>query len=108
MHSAYLTYKRDSDYGSVAELSNKLFELSDLLGRRQIAYHYGDEILMAKYGSVSGDKIRVGRCEYKYVVLPVCETLDGQTAALLRQYLASGGRLWMFGSAPTRGRRTDS
>lgn len=102
MHSAYLTYKRDADYGSVAELSNKLYQLSDLLGQNQIAYHYGDEILMAKYGSVHGDKIRVGMCEYKYVVLPFCETLDSSTVTLLREYLAGGGRLWMYGPAPTR------
>lgn len=102
MHSAYLTYKRDMDYGSVAELSNKLYQLSDQLGQNQIAYHYGDEILMAKYGSVTGDTIRVGLCEYKYVILPYCETLDSSTVALLRRYLAGGGKLWMYGPAPTR------
>lgn len=109
MHSAYLTYKRDQDYGSVAELSNKLYQLSDLLGQNQIAYHYGDEILMAKYASVKGSRIRVGQCEYKYVVLPFCETLDGTTVALLREYLAGGGKLWMYASAPTRidGRHAD-
>ena len=90
------------DYGSVAELSNKLYQLSDQLGQNQIAYHYGDEILMAKYGSVTGDTIRVGLCEYKYVILPYCETLDSSTVALLRRYLAGGGKLWMYGPAPTR------
>jgi hypothetical protein len=102
MHSAYLTYKRDADYGSVAQLSNRLFELSDLLGGHQIAYHYGDEILMAKYASAQGAKLRVGLCEYKYVIVPECDTLDATTAALLKKYLAAGGRLYMFGAAPTR------
>lgn len=102
MHSAYLTYKRELDYSSVAELSNKLFQLSDLLGQNQIAYHYGDETLLAKYGSVIGNKIRVGECEYKIIIIPYCETLDGTTAALLRKFLAEGGKLWMYGPAPTR------
>ena len=111
MHSAYLHYKREVDRDSIAELEDGLDALIRELSGRQILYHLGDETIMARFGSVSGGKMQVGDCTYDIVVLPLCDTLDGTTATLLKDFLAQGGKLtaWQPGRLPTRidGRKAD-
>ena len=102
IHSAYLKYKRAEDYGSIAELERKTAQLSDLLSQNQIAYHYGDESMMADIASVDGAKIKVGLCEYEYVVIPYCQTLDGTTVKLLKEYINNGGKVFVYDTAPDR------
>ena len=46
---------------------------------------FGDESILAQTGSVEGDRIRVGLCQYGCVVLPACETLDANTVTLLKE-----------------------
>ena len=93
MHSAYLKYKRDIDYPSIAELEQGIVSLVKTLSENQILYHWGDELLMGRFGSVSDGKIKVGQCTYDTVLLPLCYTLDATTAALLKEFLAQGGKL---------------
>lgn len=100
IHSAYMKYKRPQDAASIAELQNKTFELSNLLSQNQIPYHYGDENMMAKMASVKGNKLTVGLCEYEYVIIPFSYTLDGTTAALLKQYIENGGKVWIYSDKP--------
>ena len=102
MHAAYLTYKRQGEYGSVKEAEDAFHALSNKLSQAQIPYHWGDECMMAKMGSVEGKKIRVGLCTYDYVVVPSFDTIDASTAALLREFLANGGHVWCYGEGPTR------
>ena len=109
IHSAYLTYKRKEDAASVRELQDDLYALNALLSEHQIPYHFGDECLMAQLAAVEGDRLRVGKCVYDYVVVPAMDSLDSATAALLREYLANGGKVFLFGKKPCRvdGRRAD-
>lgn len=104
MHSAYLRYKREEDSQSIWELEDALNTLIKALSANQILYHLGDETLMARYGSVSEGKIHVGKCSYGTVVLPLCETLDSTTVALLKEFLAQGGKLaaWKPDQLPGR------
>lgn len=102
IHSAYLKYKRPQDGRSIAELERQTLALSNLLSQNQIPYHWGDENMMAKMASVDGSRIKVGLCTYDYVVIPYSYTLDGTTAALLKEYLDNGGRLWLYADAPAR------
>jgi len=97
IHSAYLTYHRELDRESIAMLEDHFHALSDKLSQSQIQYHWGDETLLAKYGSVENGKLIVGKCEYKYVVIPSFETIDATTAELLKKYIACGGRVYVFG-----------
>ncbi|MBQ7983437.1 MAG: hypothetical protein IJ302_07700 [Clostridia bacterium] len=109
MHAAYLTYKRNGEYGSVKEVEDAFHALSNKLSHAQIPYHWGDECMMAKMASVEGRKLRVGLCTYDYVVVPSFDTIDATTVALLREFLANGGRVWCYGEKPTRidGRKAD-
>ncbi|MBQ9952415.1 MAG: hypothetical protein IJO98_09815 [Clostridia bacterium] len=109
IHAAYLTYKRAEDAESIRELQDDLFALNSLLSENQIPYHFGDEWMMQSMASVEGGRIRVGQCAYDRVVVPAMDTLDESTVRLLKEYLSSGGKVYLFGKAPTRvnGRRAD-
>ena len=102
MHSAYLTFDRAHDEASVRGVGEAFKALIERFGAAGIGHHYGDERLMEKYGSVSDGKLTIGQCTYSYVVIPDCDTLDNSTAALLKDYLAQGGRLMLAGRKPTR------
>ncbi|MBQ8576475.1 MAG: hypothetical protein IJ449_00690 [Clostridia bacterium] len=110
IHAAYLTYKRGGEYGSVKEVEDAFHALSNKLSQAQIPYHWGDECMMAKMAKVEGDKIRVGLCTYDYIVIPSFDTIDASTVALLKEFLANGGKVWCYGDKPTRieGKKAES
>lgn len=109
IHSAYLTYKRKEDADSVQELQQDLFALNSMLSDAQIPYHFGDECMMAESASVDCGKLKIGLCSYDHVIVPAMDSIDSNTARLLKEYLSDGGKLYLFGKAPTRidGRKAD-
>ena len=110
MHSAYLNYKREIDGPTVAELDECLRNIHNCMTQNQVAFHYGDEIIMRKHARVEGDRLIVGECSYDTVVLPLLYTIDSYTAKLLKEFLANGGKLANYASTlPDRidGRKAD-
>lgn len=65
IHSAYFTFKRD-DGKSVSELNARFENLAERLGARGVGHHYADETLLAKYGSVKGRRLVIGKCSYSH------------------------------------------
>lgn len=108
LHSAYLYYKRD-DVNSIAGLDEEYSKMAERLSYDQIPFHFGDETIMRDMGTVEGNAIRVGKCRYNKVVIPFCYTLDGSTVALLKEYVANGGKIYMWKGIPERvdGRKSD-
>lgn len=103
IHSAWLTYKRIDHANSVSKLDDELRDLAYLLSGNQITYHFGDETMMAELASVNGRKLRVGLCEYRKVIIPACDTLDGSTVAFIKEFMKNGGKVYTFrGRIPTR------
>ena len=100
MHSAYLTYNRATDAASVSGLETAFRTLAETLSAANIPHHYIDETLLAKYGSVKGDRLKMGLCEYEYILIPDMPQLDATTAELLRQYVKNGGKILLIGNAP--------
>lgn len=100
IHSAYLTFKRN-ERDCVTELNRRFFELIETLGRANIGHHYIDETLLKEDGRVDGDRLVMGKCAYSIVVVPEMDNLDANTAALLKQFVANGGKLYLQGEAPT-------
>ncbi|MBR2336425.1 MAG: hypothetical protein IKA61_00565 [Clostridia bacterium] len=100
MKTAYLTYDRRNDWQSVQQLDESFRLLIEDYGRRNIPHHYGDENLMARHGSVENGVMKVGKCSYKYVVLPWIKTLDKTTYALLKDFIKQGGKLVMEHGKP--------
>ena len=109
IHSAYLTYKRKEDADSVKQLQDDLYALNSLLSESQIPYHFGDECMMADMAKVNGSAIEIGLCRYDYVIVPAMDSLDKNTADLLKEYMQSGGKVFLFGKTPCRidGRKAD-
>jgi len=99
MASVYLDYLRlDEQY--VADLDAKLIELQDALTDHCVSYHLADETVMAKYGKVENGKFCVGACSYNSVILPYCRSLSASTKALLQQFVAAGGHVYLFDGVP--------
>lgn len=98
--TAYLTYDRRSDYLSIKELDDTFMELIEDLGAKNVPHHFGDENLMAKHASVENGVLKIGKCEYKYVIMPWMKTLDKTTYALLKDFIAQGGKLVMERGKP--------
>lgn len=109
IHSDWLTYKREVDGASVEEIENGVHKIVCDFSDNQIPYHFGDETLMAKYAKVDGNKLIVGKMSYDFVVLPKIFTIDKSTACLLKDFIANGGKVFLYDGAPTRidGRTAD-
>ena len=100
IHSADPTFKRN-ERDCVTELNRRFFELIETLGRANIGHHYIDETLLKEDGRVDGDRLVMGKCAYSIVVVPEMDNLDANTVALLKQFVANGGKLYLQGEAPT-------
>lgn len=100
MRSAYFEYDKN-DSSSVWEIDNALISYSEYLAKNGIGFHYLDETLLAKYGFVNGAKIGCGKCEYAYLIIPKCYTMDKTTEELLRKYIENGGKVLLADNKPT-------
>ena len=100
MHSAYLTYNRETDYDSVKQLEDDFGDLVELFGSSNIVHHYIDELLLEKHGRVEGSSLVMGECHYDYIVIPQMECLDTSTVNLLQLYLEHGGNIYLVGTPP--------
>ncbi len=101
IHNAYMYFDHEDQSASVAEQDRDFRALSDLLSRHQVAYHYGDEDMMAEMAHVEGKTLTVGKCTYDTVIVPKVESLDSSTVSLLKEYAGNGGRIVLEGELPT-------
>ena len=99
IHSAYLDYKREVDLDSMKDIEESFSKVTEYLSENQIPYHYGDELLMAKYGRINQNNFIIGNCKYDTVILPLMYTIDSTTAELLREFINNGGRVINFADA---------
>jgi hypothetical protein len=98
--TAWLHYD-DATNPGLEELNRAFMETSYALERSHVLFHYGDERIMRRHGSVHGGDLHIGSQAYKVVIVPPLETLETSTIALLQQYAANGGTLLWIGSLPT-------
>jgi hypothetical protein len=83
-------------------MQNVLTGLIRTLSNEHYDWDFADESLLAKYGKVSGASLKVGKMAYPLVIVPPCVTLRETTAAMLRKFIAGGGKVLFAGSPPTR------
>lgn len=104
MHTAYLYYTKYADapdITAVAEINGKFGETLKKLNDKNINYHFIDEVLLSKYGSIDGNAIRCGKCKYDYLVIPQgLETMDEFTEKLVCEFVKAGGKLLVDGEKP--------
>ncbi len=103
IRSTYFDYKFDCSepYNGLGFLEKPFFDLMTRLCNNGIGHHYLDETLLAKYGSVEGDRLILGNCAYKYIILPKMITMDKTTDALLSKFVANGGKILIDSTKPT-------
>lgn len=103
IRSTYFNYKDSlSKEGfGVKELDDSLSNDIQMLGAKHIPYHFIDETILAKHGSIDGNKFIVGECSYDYIIIPsLIYTMGKETEALLHKYISSGGKVLLLGNKP--------
>ena len=99
IHSAWLKFNgtdinADQDYDD--EFNLTVLALSDA----HVDFHFGDERLITRHGSVRNGAFAIGEKEYGTVILPALRGLDRETYKLLGEFKASGGRIVVIGESP--------
>ncbi len=87
-------------FEDVKKVDSEFKALTTSLLELNYDFHYGDETLMGKYGSVEGDRIKVGQCTYRIAILPSSVTLDRSTLKLLKEFAGRGGKILSVGQFP--------
>ena len=91
-------YQKHAKLNQIGEVFQKLVVGLD---QRQVEYDLGSEDLIARFGSVAGKQLNVGRRAYDFVAIPpLTETLNGKTADLLAAFLKGGGKVLCAGEPP--------
>lgn len=90
--SAWICYDCGENKG-LPELQLAFLETIERLEQKHVQFHFGDETLMERHGSVRGDKLVIGQMEYSTVVLPEYYDLFDNTKELLEQFKANGGKI---------------
>lgn len=103
IRSAYFNYKRDEEATGcgVKELDVAFAALVEEMRARKIPFHFIDETLLAKCGSVQGNTLVLGACSYHYLILPKMYTMDKSSEVLLREYVKNGGKVHLYSDKPT-------
>ncbi len=95
IHSGWLTYQHHTEVSDkFKRLENDFKKLFCKLSEHQIPYHFGEESMMLRHGSVENGKIKIGLCAYSAVILPELDTLDANTAKLLSEFKKQGGTIY--------------
>lgn len=76
---------------SIARLNDGFLDLLEILERKHVNFHLGDEILMERHGRVSGKHIVIGKKKYSVVILPEHELFLENTERLLKEFRGNGG-----------------
>ena len=98
--SAYLKYN-PNDLKGLADDNGAFGYISTQLHANHIGFHYGDETIMKNHGKALGATLKVGSCEYKYVLIPRMISIDDNTLKLLLEYTENGGKIFAYKIKPS-------
>lgn len=88
-------YVRAEDGESVKEIEAEFNDLLLTLRKRGILFHFIDESILEKHGSIDGNgNLQVGKCVYDKIIVPKMRTLAANTYNVLRRF---GGKLCLCG-----------
>ncbi len=99
LSSVYSNFYRD-DMEHTDVIDKEYDKLQDLLAKHKIDFHIADESLLAKHGKVALKKMVLGKCRYKYVVIPYTYTVRKSTKKLLEEYVGNGGKVYVYANVP--------
>lgn len=103
IRSTYFRYVPGKGDGGeeVAYLDARWASLIEHLTHIGLPHHFIDETILARHGKTEKGQLVVGKCRYDAIILPTMYTMDKSTEAILRKYVAEGGRLLLTDDAPT-------
>lgn len=91
--TGYLAYQR-FDRSSMKESNGSFYRTGRKLSHNHVIYDLLDEYTLKHLKAhVKDGKLVVGECEYEYVVLPDCKTMQQYTANLFKEFVSVGGKL---------------
>lgn len=88
--SAWICYDDDKNEG-VDELNKAFFNDIDILEKKHILFHLGDETIIERHATVKGNKLIIGTQEYDTIILPMHLVLFENTKRLLNEFKENGG-----------------
>lgn len=99
--TAWMYQTANAGHPKLKELGETFQKLVTTLDQRQVEYDLGSEDLMARFGSVTGKRLVVGKRSYEVAVIPpLTETLNAKAAGLLGAFLKGGGKVICTGEIP--------
>jgi hypothetical protein len=103
--SAWTLYRPNATR-AVDQLDQALDKLLMTLMQHQRDFHLGDEMLMeqdaeCRTQDASGPLLRIGKMDYRLVIVPPGTTLAANTVRLLREFAAAGGAVLALEPLPT-------
>lgn len=100
MRSGYVSFD-GTRTEEIKRLDSEFEEASYCLSGEHISYHYGDESIIKKYGSVKENKFVVGRISYGTVIMPLMYVIDKRTLELLLEFINNGGTVLRLSDFPS-------
>ncbi len=98
--SGWATF-RPNDLHECNRYGEACTRISQWLNEIQHDHDFGDELIMQKHARVDGECLTIGQAKYRVMVIPPALTLARSTVSLLRDWLASGGRVVTVGEQAT-------
>lgn len=99
MRSGYITFD-GTRTEEIRLLDDEFTKAGVCLSGQHISYHFGDETIIRKYGSVKEGRFCVGRICYETVILPHMYAIDAETVKLLLAFALQGGTILSLGRFP--------
>lgn len=98
MRSMYFDYKRNEE--KELPVDGSYVRTAVMLSKYNIPYHIIDETVMEKHAVVDSNKLKVGNCEYDYVIFPLTYTMGSFCADLFETYYENGGKMLFLEGVP--------
>ncbi|GHU98032.1 hypothetical protein FACS1894211_01090 [Clostridia bacterium] len=88
-----------SGAADIDAIENEYTELFNELTDGGVDFDYADEDILARHGAASGDTLRIGKMNYKTVVVSGMLTIRKTTLNILRRFAKNGGKV-VFNGIP--------
>ncbi len=90
--TAWSMYNNDKNNG-LEELNKLFIDTINLMERKHILFHLGDEILIERHGKVEGKTFVIGEARYENVVILPDTILFENTEKLIDEFKSNGGKV---------------
>ena len=86
IRDTWCEYVRGEGYEAVKDIEDGFRDLIITLRNNGVTFHYIDEKLLGRYGSIAGDKLKAGNVAYDKVLVPKMKSIAKTTADILKNF----------------------